>query len=70
MPKVPKAFIHFKSKSEEERYMRIVHLVEQMERDTHDTFVKNLISTHRAEALERSSQDGIVINYEDDQNKR
>jgi hypothetical protein len=81
-PKVPKSFIHFKSKSEEERYMRIVNLIEQLENDTHDTFVKNLVSTHRAEALERSippalsllkeelNQDEHVVTYEEDSQKR
>ena len=62
--------------------MRIVNLIEQLENDTHDTFVKNLVSTHRAEALERSippalsllkeelNQDEHVVTYEEDSHKR
>jgi hypothetical protein len=58
MPKAPHAYVHFENKSEEERYMRIVSMIQKIGLEDHDTFVKHLLATHRNEQIrERNSTD-------------
>jgi transposase len=62
-------FIHFKNNGQKERYLRIVQLVMHVEAETHQAFVKNLLSTHRAEANEKAL-DGDLTEEEQAQKKK
>jgi hypothetical protein len=55
--KPPRDYIVFKSKSEEERYMRMATLLQKMgQTDAHKNFVAALLASHRAEMKEFKHQ--------------